>query len=105
MPYVLKFPFSGFFAPRHIYGSYWKKWCSPSQSELPRPFRWVFSHGRTYLTGPPPWRFLQEAPCLSSALQRRCLTEVYIIFGSLCKYFDCLYFTPISVILHGICVH
>ena len=27
------------------------------QSELPGPFRWVFSHGRTYLTGPPPWRF------------------------------------------------
>src|ERR1700730_18286338 len=66
----------------------------PPQSKLLGPFRWVFSHGRTYLTDPPPWRFLQEAPHLSLVLRRRCLAEVYIIFWSLCKHFNYLYFTP-----------
>jgi hypothetical protein len=75
------------------------------QFELPGPFRWVFSHGRTYLTGPPPQRFPQEVPHLLSVLQRRCHAEVYIIFGSLHKHFDYLHFTPISVISHGIYVH
>ena len=56
-------------------------------------------YGRMYLTGPPPWRFLWEAPRLSSALQKECLTEVYIIFGGLCNHLNYLNFTLILLFL------